>query len=65
MTLLTAHKILISSAVVMFVVYAAREFINYTNGDASALISCILGTVAAVGLGFYLRWVWRHRPSDR
>ena len=64
MTLLTAHKILISSAVVMFVVYSAWELHNYTNGDASALLRSILAGVAAVGLAIYLRWVWIHRPSE-
>jgi hypothetical protein len=63
-TLLTAHKILISSAVVMFVVYSAWELHNYTTGDASALLRSILAGAAAVGLAFYLRWVWIHRPSE-
>ena len=63
MSLLTAHKILISSAVAMFVVYSAWELRNYSNGDASALLRSILGGVAAGGLALYLRWVWVHRPS--
>lgn len=65
MTLLTAHKILISSAIIMFVVYAAREVLSYADGDVDALISGVLGLAAAVGLTFYLRWVWIHRPGDR
>lgn len=64
MTLLTAHKILISSGVAMFVVYSAFELRNYSNGDASALLRSILAGAAAVGLALYLRWVWIHRPSD-
>jgi len=64
-TVLTAHKILITSAVVMFVVYSASELHNYSRGDASALLRSILAGVAAVGLAVYLRWVWIHRPSDR
>jgi len=63
-TVLTAHKILITSAVVMFVMYSAWELHNYTSGDASALLRSILAAVAAVGLAVYLRWVWIHRPSD-
>jgi hypothetical protein len=63
-TLLTAHKILISSGVAMFVVYSAFELRNYSNGDASALLRSILAGAAAVGLALYLRWVWVHRPSD-
>ena len=63
-TLLTAHKILISSAVVMFVLYAASELRNYINGDPAALLRCLVSGVVAVGLAIYLRWVWVHRPSD-
>ena len=63
--MLTAHKILISSAVVMFVVYAAHEFVIYTSGEAEALMRGILGGAASVGLALYLRWVWIHRPGDR
>jgi hypothetical protein len=63
-TVLTAHKILITSAVAMFVVYCAWELHNYTNGDASALLRSILAGAAAIGLGIYLRWVWVHRPGD-
>jgi hypothetical protein len=64
MTVLTAHKILIASAVAMFVLYSAWELHNYTSGDASALVRSILAGAAAVGLALYLRWVWIHRPSD-
>jgi len=63
-TVLTAHKILITSAVAMFVMYSAWELHNYTAGDGSALLRSILAGVAAVGLAVYLRWVWIHRPSD-
>lgn len=64
MTLLTAHKILISSAVALFVLYAALELRNYRNGDPTALRRSLASGVAAVGLAIYLRWVWVHRPSD-
>ena len=63
-TVLTAHKILITSAVAMFVVYSAWELHNYTSGDGSALLRSILAGVAAVGLAIYLRWVWVHRPGE-
>ena len=64
MTVLTAHKILITSAVLMFVLYSAWELHNYTSGDASALLRSVLAGAAAMGLALYLRWVWIHRPSD-
>jgi len=63
-TVLTAHKILITSAVAMFLVYSAWELHNYTSGDGSALLRSILAGVAAVGLAIYLRWVWVHRPGE-
>ena len=63
-TLLTAHKILISSAVALFVLYAASELRNYAAGDTSALWRSLLSAVGAAGLALYLRWVWLHRPSD-
>ena len=64
MTLLTAHKILISAAVVMFAGLSLRELYNYTAGDAAALLRSVLSGAAAVGGVLYLRWVWIHRPSD-
>jgi hypothetical protein len=63
-SLLTAHKILIASAVALFVLYAALELRNYANGDASALLRSVMSAVAAVGLAIYLRWVWVHRPTE-
>jgi hypothetical protein len=64
-TLLTAHKILISSAVLLFLVYAGWELRHYAAGDASALLRSALSALAAMGLAVYLRWVWIHRPGDR
>ncbi len=64
MTVLTAHKILITSAVMMFVLYSAWELHNYTGGDAPALLRSLLAGAAAIGLALYLRWVWIHRPGD-
>ena len=56
MKLLTAHKILISSAVVFFVFFAFWEFRNYSNGDDSwAPWRSGLYLFIALGLGFYLK----------
>jgi hypothetical protein len=63
-TVLTAHKILISSAIGLFVFYAASELRNYAAGDAAALLRSGFSAAAAAGLAIYLRWVWVHRPSD-
>ena len=64
MTLLTAHKILIGSAVALFILYAGWELRNYVRGDSGALLRSVLSVSAALGLAVYLRWVWVHRPSD-
>jgi hypothetical protein len=64
-TVLTAHKILIASAVALFFGYAGWEWRHYTAGDASALLRSIISGVGAVALAIYLRWVWVHRPSER
>ncbi len=64
MTLLTAHKILISSAIVLFLFYAALEFRRYTNGDPAGLLHAIISVVAAGGFGVYLRRVWVTKSRD-
>ncbi len=64
MTLLTAHKILMVSAIALFVLYAFWELRNYTNGDAHAALRSVLSGIGAVGLAVYLRRVWIRRPSD-
>jgi hypothetical protein len=55
MKLLTAHKILISSAVVFFVFFGFWEFGNYSNGDTWAGWRSGLYFVVAVGFGVYLK----------
>jgi hypothetical protein len=63
MRLLTAHKILISSAIPMFLIYGIVELRHYWNGDSSALLRVGFAAASTVGLAFYLRWVWTQRPS--
>lgn len=56
MKLITAHKILIGSAVVFFVFFAlweARQFAATANGWA--VVRGILYFVVAVGFGVYLK----------
>lgn len=56
MTLLTAHRILISTAVVFFFGFALWELRNYfDNGDLWAIFRGFLYLLVAVGFGFYLR----------
>ncbi|HUI25916.1 MAG TPA: hypothetical protein VL403_07500 [Candidatus Kryptonia bacterium] len=59
MSLLTAHKILIASAIALFVLYAGWEIDNYTaNDDIWALPRAAASAVAAIGFAVYLRSVW-------
>jgi hypothetical protein len=56
MKLLTAHKILISSAVIFFVFFAGWEFRNYsTNSDDWAVWRGCLYFIVALGFGVYLK----------
>lgn len=65
MSLLTAHKILISAALALGVFYGLWELNRWTAGDASALLRALVTGAITVGIGFYLRWVWIARPTDR
>ena len=56
MTLLTAHRILISTAVVFFFGFALWELRNYFDtGDLWAIFRGFLYLLVAVCFGFYLR----------
>ena len=65
MTLLSAHKIFISSAVALFLLCAGWELRTLADGDSSALLPAAGSALAALGLAVYLRWVWvHHRRRD-
>jgi hypothetical protein len=56
MKLITAHKILITSATIFFGFFALWEANRYFNGDHSwALVRSALYFVVAVGFGIYLK----------
>jgi len=59
MTLLTAHKILIGSAIALFVLYALFELRRYFTGDGSALWRAFASAGGAAGFAIYLRSVFR------
>ncbi|MGH7859694.1 MAG: hypothetical protein ACREQY_20395 [Candidatus Binatia bacterium] len=59
MTLLTAHKILIGSAIALFVFYAGFELRRWLEGDGAAWIRTLASAGGAVGFGIYLRAVFR------
>jgi hypothetical protein len=63
MTLLTAHKILILSAVAFFAFYAVWELRSFSAlGEAGAAVRAFLSLAATVGFGLYLRGIWK-RPG--
>jgi hypothetical protein len=56
MSVVTAHKILIATAVLFFFGYALWELRRYSHiGDVGALLRGMASLVGAVGLGLYLR----------
>ncbi len=56
MTLLTAHKILISTAVIFFFGFALWELRNYFDtGSVWAFLRCLLYLFVSIGFGLYLR----------
>jgi len=64
MKLLTAHKILISSAVAFFLFFAFWEYRNYSAGDGSAAWRSGLYLLVALGFVIYLTKLKRWYKSD-
>jgi len=62
-SLLTAHKIFIGSAIALFAGYGLRELERYFQGDSTALVRSLLSGAGTVALVLYLRWVWRRWPQ--
>ena len=57
MSIITAHKILITAAIIFFLFYAIWEIRSYPDpGGVWALLRGIISAVAACGLGVYLRY---------
>lgn len=58
MRLVTAHRILIGSAVAFFLFFALHRYLAYRgSGDAAVLLTAAIGLAAAVGLGVYYRTI--------
>lgn len=56
MSVITAHKILISTAIVFFFGYGVWELAHYARGGGGgALFRCVASGLASGGLGIYLR----------
>lgn len=57
MSITTAHKILITTAIVFFLFYAVLEVRSYPSpGGAWALLRGMISVLVAIGLGLYLRY---------
>ncbi len=57
MSITTAHKVLIVTAIIFFLFYAGWEIRNYpVPGGVWSLLRAIISVVAACGLGLYLRY---------
>lgn len=60
MRLITAHRILIGSAVAFFLFFAFLELHSYAaTGAGSDLIGGVFGVVATAALALYMRTLWR------
>jgi len=55
MKLLTAHKILITSAAIFFLFFSGWEYRNYAAGDAAAAWRSGLYLIVAGGFAVYLK----------
>jgi hypothetical protein len=58
-TVYTAHKILISSAIALFVFYAGWEARHAVAGDPGAWLRAGASAIGAAGFAIYLRSVLR------
>lgn len=56
MRLITAHRILIATAIAACLLYAGREVVHYTSAHSMAgILRLGLSIAAAAGLSLYLR----------
>lgn len=56
MKIMTAHRILITSAAVFFLFFAGWEYRNYANAqDGWALVRCVLYVAVSGAFAFYLK----------
>ena len=65
MSLITAHRILISAAIVMFALYSVLELRNFAQtGEGGAVVRAFISGAAVVGWALYLRTVNRKYRSS-
>ena len=60
MKLITAHKILISSAIIFFIFFAFWELRNYAaSNDGWSVLRAVLYFLVAIGFGVYFKMLKR------
>ncbi len=60
MSLLTVHRVMVVTAIVFSIGFAARELLLATrSGGALAAAFAAFSALAALGLAVYLRWLLR------
>lgn len=59
MTLMTAHRILIGTAIVFFLVYAVWEALHARAAGGWALVRSAIALLVAIGFGIYFRSLGR------
>ncbi len=58
MRLITAHKILIATAIVFFFGFGLWEFKNYSqSGETSVFIRAVIYLLVSFGFGIYLKTI--------
>jgi hypothetical protein len=62
MRLLTAHKLLISTAVAFFLFYAGWEARQAGTGAPAATWRALASAAGALALAVYLAGIWRRQP---
>lgn len=56
MTLLKAHRLLIASGIIMFIIFIIRQAVTFARTNSPAnLVYIIVAVGAVVGLGIYFR----------
>lgn len=66
MTLLTAHKILILTAVLFFAFYGSWELSSFSaTGAPGAALRSLLAFLVTIGFALYLRAIWTKSGKPR
>jgi len=65
MQLMTFHRVLIGSAIAVFLAYSAHQLFYAAAGGAMPILRSALSLMGAICLVAYLRWMGRRRSPRR